>query len=157
MTARVRTVLLATDLTPASDAATATAIELALQLAANLLVLHVLDPRHGLLRGVSPQRRRPVEDREDMTQKLQGVVASARATGVVATFLVWDGEAAPTILAAATAEDADLIVLGTRSRGPFGRLLGSVSDAVLRQADVPVLVVRPGQTVPSPSPVAEPA
>lgn len=74
---------------------------------------------------------------------MQAIVAAARVAGVAATFLVWDGEVASTILAAATAEGADFIVLGTRSRGSVGRLLGSVSDAVLRRADVPVLVARP--------------
>jgi len=40
---KIRTVLLATDLTPTSDAATAQAIELAASLRARLLVVNVID------------------------------------------------------------------------------------------------------------------
>jgi nucleotide-binding universal stress UspA family protein len=144
MTHATRTVLLATDLTAASSEATTRAIDLAVQLGARLLVLHVIDPRHGLLRAVgSGHAPRPVEEREDRSLSLGTVVAAARSAGTTATFLVWDGDAADSILAAAEAEGADLIVMGTRSRGPVGRLLGSVSDQVLRRAPVPVLVVRP--------------
>ena len=43
----------------------------------------------------------------------------------------------------ATAERADLIVLGTHGRGGLGRaLLGSVADRVVRMAPCPVLTVR---------------
>jgi nucleotide-binding universal stress UspA family protein len=140
--ARYGTILLATDLTPASAAATDHAIELASQLGARLLVVNVIDPHHGgLLRPLI--RVRPVEEREDRAAAAQDVVDRARAAGARATFLVWDGDPGDGILAAAEAEGADLIVVGTRGRGPVGRLLGSVSDAIVRQASVPVMVVRP--------------
>jgi nucleotide-binding universal stress UspA family protein len=137
----VETILLATDFTSASAEATARAIELAAQLRARLLVVNVVDSRRGLLRGVVASR--PVEEREDRTAAASAIAAQARASGAPASFLVWDGDAAAGIIAAAEAERADMIVMGTRSRGPVGRLLGSVSDAVLRASTVPVLVVRP--------------
>ena len=41
-----------------------------------------------------------------------------------------------------SSHDVDLLVLGSHRRGPLGRaLLGSVSDAVVRAAACPVLVV----------------
>jgi nucleotide-binding universal stress UspA family protein len=47
------------------------------------------------------------------------------------------------ILATATAVDADVIAMATRARGTLGRLLfGSVAEAVLREAPLPVLLVR---------------
>ncbi len=136
------TVLLATDLTSASGAATDQAIELAAQLGARLLVVNVIDPRRaGLLR---PRGRvRPVEEREDRAAAAQEVVDRARQAGARATYLVWDGDPGDGILAAAEAEQADLIVVGTRGRGAMGRMLGSVSDHVVHRARVPVLVVRP--------------
>jgi nucleotide-binding universal stress UspA family protein len=136
------TILLATDLTPVSAAATEHAIELAAQLSARLLVVNVIDPRRGgLLRPLG--RVRPVEEREDRTMAAQDVVDRARQAGARATYLVWDGDPGDGILAAAEAEGADLIVVGTRGRGAVGRMLGSVSDRVLHRAQVPVLVVRP--------------
>ena len=139
---RFSTVLLATDLTPASSDATDEAIGLAAQLGARLLVVTVIDSRrNSLLRPLA--RPRPVEEREERSMAVSGIVERARMAGARAAFLVWDGEPGDSILAAAEAEKADLIVVGTRRRGTVGRLLGSVSDAVVHRATVPVLVVRP--------------
>lgn len=136
------TVLLATDLTSASSDATDEAIGLAAQLGARLLVVTVIDsPRNSLLRPMA--RPRPVEEREERVVAANGIAERARLAGARATFLVWEGEPSESILAAAEAEKADLIVVGTRGRGTVGRLLGSVSDAVVHRARVPVLVVRP--------------
>ena len=53
------------------------------------------------------------------------------------------GPAADAILAAAAALDADLIAMATRGRTGLNRLLfGSVAEAVLREAAVPVVLVR---------------
>ena len=134
--------MLATDLGAASARATDQAIDLAAQLGARLVVVNVIDPgRGGLLRPLA--RVRPVEEREDRSAAVQAVVRRARSVDVAATFLVWDGDPGDGILAAADAERADLIVVGSRGRGTVGRLLGSVSDAVVRRASVPVLVVGP--------------
>lgn len=47
------------------------------------------------------------------------------------------------ILAAADAEDAQMIVMGTHGRGFLGRvLMGSVAQRVLTEAKVPVLLVK---------------
>ena len=53
------------------------------------------------------------------------------------------GDPATEILAARKRADADLIVMGTHGHGGLRRLvLGSVTDAVLRQATCPVLTIR---------------
>ncbi len=140
---RIGTVLLATDLTAASSTATEQAIDLAIQLGARLLIVNVMDlGRGGLLRHREPIR--PVEERRDRAEVAQEIAERARISGADATFLVWEGDVGDGILAAAEAEHADLIVVGSRGRSGVGRsLLGSVSDLVVRRARCPVLVVRP--------------
>ena len=137
---RIETILLATDLTSASSAATAEAIELAVRLRARLLIVSVLETVKA---GVTRRGVRP-EVREVRARQVQAVVNQARASGANASYLVWEGEAGDAITAAAEAEGADLIVVGTHGRSTVGRfLLGSVSDHVVHHAGCPVLVVRP--------------
>ena len=57
--------------------------------------------------------------------------------------MVRRGEPTAEILAGARAADADLIAMTTHGRSGLGRLLfGSVAEAVLRQADIPVFLMR---------------
>jgi nucleotide-binding universal stress UspA family protein len=53
------------------------------------------------------------------------------------------GDPATVIVHTAHQLAADMIVIGTRERSGVGRLLGSVSESVIRNAESPVLVVRP--------------
>jgi nucleotide-binding universal stress UspA family protein len=141
--AALETVVLATDLGRPSEAATAQAIGLAIGLKARLLVLNVVDQRRGRAIG-GPGKIRPVEEREARALAAREVVQRARAAGADARFLVWDGDVAEGIVAAADAEHANVIVMGTRGRAGVERsILGSVSDAVIRSAHCPVMVVRP--------------
>jgi nucleotide-binding universal stress UspA family protein len=138
--ARIETILLATDASAASGAAEGQAIELAARLAARLVVLSVVT-------GPSAQR-------ETRQLAVERIVQRARREGADASGLTWAGDPGESIVEAAEAEGADLIVVGTHERGAVGRLfLGSVSDYVVRHARCPVLVVRPTR-VAAPSGVA---
>lgn len=140
--APVRRVLLATDLSPASQTATAEAIALAKRESAYLIVLSVVDPR-GLRLPGGLFLRRLDQERADVIEGTQRIVARARAAGAAATFLVWDGDPAETIVAAAESEDADVVVLGSHGRGRIGRMiLGSTSARVSQEARRQVIVVR---------------
>lgn len=140
----IRTILLATDLSPSATSAALYAMELASQLDALLVVASVIDTI-GSVVGVGSRIDQLRGEREE---QVQGIVGRARAAGANATFLVWQGEPGPTIIAAAEAERADLIVLGTHGRQGLTRfLLGSVSDHVVRHARCPVLVVRAAATI----------
>lgn len=145
--------LVATDLGPASEAAVDRAIKLARGLDARLLVVSVIDARKLRLPG-GPFSARIDQVREEREEAVVAIVAQARGAGVPARSLVWEGDAGESIVEAAVAEAADMIVVGTHGRGSVGRfLLGSVSEHVVRHAPVPVLVVRP--SIPSP-PVRQP-
>jgi len=132
--------MLATDLGPASAAATDHAIEITSRLEARLLVTSVVGPEGQKRDGPG---RRIDQVRAGLEAGVQSIVQRARAAGTVATFLVWEGDPGEAIVNAAEAEDVDLIVVGSHGRGPVERfLLGSVSDFVVRHAGCPVLVVR---------------
>ena len=142
---RISTVLLATDLSPVSQDATIEAVELCRALSASLLVLNVIDAGQGF--GIkfrpSTPRSRLDQLRAEREQKLLGIVEQARGVGVHATFLVWTGEPGQSIVSAAEAENADLVVVGTRALDRAGRfLLGSVSDYVVNHSTCPVLIAR---------------
>jgi nucleotide-binding universal stress UspA family protein len=136
----IRTVLLATDLTPASEAATTQAIGMAASLGARLLVVNVIDQSGPVsaLATVRVDQQRAIRE-----GPLLQIVNRARARGVDAAFLLWTGEAGQGIVAAAEAEGADMVVVGTRGLDRAGRfLLGSVSDYVVYHSSCPVMVAR---------------
>lgn len=137
----VRRILLATDLSPASEGATAQAIDLARALRANLLIVSVIDPA---TRGAPGGRVERMDQRRAAREAAaQALVVRGREAGVAVSFLVWEGEPGPAIVEAAGAEGADLVVVGSHGRGRVGRfLIGSVSDYVIRHATAPVLIVR---------------
>jgi nucleotide-binding universal stress UspA family protein len=136
--AHIETILLATDVSRASEAAEEQAIELAARLGSRLVVVSAVSG--------SPQVR------SSRQLAVERVVQRARAGGATAAGLTWDGDAGEAVVEAAAAEHADLIVVGTHARGAVGRLfLGSVSDHVVRHAGCPVMVVRPTHVLSSSS------
>ena len=91
-----------------------------------------------------------VDDVEQLRARAEEYLASVatglRARGVRATMQVRFGNAVGEILAGAREADADLIAMTTHGRGGLGRLLfGSVAEAVLRQAEIPVFLMRQTQ------------
>lgn len=131
--AGIRRILLGTDLSRASEAASNQAIDLANDLSAELVILHVT--AEGMLqRGLDAGRE----------QEARALTQRARDTGIRTTFLTWPGDPGQSIVDAARGEEADLIVVGSHGRGTMGRLLlGSVSQHVVANARCPVLVSRP--------------
>jgi nucleotide-binding universal stress UspA family protein len=88
-----------------------------------------------------------VEDVEkraaDAREYLAPLAARLTAAGVRARIEVRRGEPVTEILAGAREAGADLIAMTTHGRSGLGRLLfGSVAEAVLRQTEVPVFLMR---------------
>ena len=140
-TRSIRRILLATDLSATSDGASSQALDLARDLAAELLVVSVIDPTNG---AVADRPAGRVDQlRADRELVARGLVTRGRESGVRVTFLIWQGDPGEAIVDAARSEAVDLVVVGSHGRGSMGRLLiGSVSDHVVRHAPCPVLVVR---------------
>jgi nucleotide-binding universal stress UspA family protein len=77
-------------------------------------------------------------------QQLEPLVKRVRDAGVRCEVVVRPGLAADQVLAFLREREIDRIVMGTHSPGPIGKLLvGSVAEAVLRTAKVPVYIVGP--------------
>jgi nucleotide-binding universal stress UspA family protein len=63
---------------------------------------------------------------------------------------VVSGEVAPTLCHLAGGGHYDLVVMATHGRSPFGRFwLGSIADDMIRHANLPLLLVRPGDEEPN--------
>ncbi len=137
----LETILFATDGSAASEPASEQAIDLAVQVEARLLVVGVVNTS-----SKQPSERPDAlvpDSKASLSAKAQGIVQRAKAAGADASFLVWEGDPGPAIVAAADAESADLIVVGSHGRSGVQRfLIGSVSDFVVRHAHCPVMVVR---------------
>jgi nucleotide-binding universal stress UspA family protein len=135
-------ILLGTDFGPVSAAAERAAIGQAGEAGVPLLAVHAIDTRRLRLPG-GRFRMRVDQAREARQRDAAALVERARALGVEATVLIWDGDPASCIIDAAQAEGAAQIVLGSHGRGRIGRAIaGSVSAAVREQAACPVAVVR---------------
>jgi len=71
---------------------------------------------------------------------LDALVAPARARATVRS-IAEPGPPGEALLRVAEREAADLVVVGSRGLGGTARQLGSTSDAVVREASLPVVVV----------------
>ena len=136
-------ILLATDFSPASVAAGRVALELASELGAALCLLHIAEPpmlgpgQAGLAGEIDAGYQRA----EASLLELQ---ATATELGLTCEAHLAHGPAAPGILAAMSKYKASLAVLGTRALRGLERLcFGSTAEAVLRQAECPVITVGP--------------
>jgi nucleotide-binding universal stress UspA family protein len=81
--------------------------------------------------------------RQEAEEYLAPISAALRSQGVDTAWAIRRGRAAEEILAAARESGASLIAMATHGRTGLGRLLfGSVAEAVLRHAPVPVFMIR---------------
>ena len=81
--------------------------------------------------------------RDEAAKVLTPVRAFFKQAGLSAEFISLTGHAAEGIVKVANQNRADLIVMGSHGHGAWaGLALGSVSNQVLAQSKVPVLIVR---------------
>lgn len=138
----VRRILVATDLSGASEPVIAAAADIAHLAHADLLVLHVFTPEDYV--EVQRDSGLALDEYMDRLRTMaRHQVEQAGGSGDRVRVEVLQGESIPReILAVAAAREVQMIVLGTRGRTGLRRLLlGSVAEEVLRHAACPVLVV----------------
>jgi nucleotide-binding universal stress UspA family protein len=135
-------ILLGTDFGPVSVAAERAAIRAAAERGADLVVVHAIDP--GRLRMPGGRWRQRFDQARDARERdAAELIERARAEGVDARVLIWNGDPATCLVDAAMAEGAERIVVGSHGRGRIGRaIIGSVSAGVTTRALCPVEVVR---------------
>jgi nucleotide-binding universal stress UspA family protein len=139
-------ILCAVDFTETSIAGLEYALALAEEANAELTLLHVIEVPPELKTPPQPpdfcvDHIRAVAERECVT-RLRALVPEAAADYCSIKTEVIDGGATRQILRIAAGHDSDLIVLGVHDRKAFDLLIfGSDSNAVIRDASCPVLVV----------------
>lgn len=137
-----KNILVATDFSELGRAALDEAARLAEKLDAKLNVVSVFT-QPNVVEAASMSRSERNQALDELRSKVAELEAQLRSSGRTASALVRLGDPAPTILSVADELDADLIVLGTHSRRGLTRLImGSTAEAVLREAEVPVLIVK---------------
>lgn len=138
----IKRIVVGVDGSDASDAGLLWATEEALRCGAELVLVHGwVYPYLGSRSSVSEPRD---EMRLDAMRVLESSASKAHelAPAVACHSIITEEGPAKAILNAA--EEADLVVVGSRGHGGFAALLlGSVSRTVLQHAPCPVAVVRP--------------
>jgi nucleotide-binding universal stress UspA family protein len=120
-------------------------LEIAGPLDMEVLLLRVVRPAIPVtIEGTTYMKVEDAETRQvDAEEYLAPVAVELRNRGVRVTTQVRRGEPTDEIVSAAKETGADLIAMSTHGRSGLGRLLfGSVAEAVLRQADIPVFLLR---------------
>lgn len=133
-----------TDYSGYSTFALDVAADLARKYHARLLILHVaetLGPANVTYGEISDSLEPEGYQRRVMADLKRQV---PNPPGVDAEYVLGEGDPAPEIARIAAARHCDLIVMGTHApHGILERLfMGTVTDAVLRQAPCPVLVTK---------------
>ena len=122
------TILFASDC-PTDEKAFCFALAQAVEFRANLIILYVLDTSN---------------DATAQKHRLEPLAERAMDLGFHSEIVVRPGLPADQILSFLREREIDRVVMGARSPGPVGKLLvGSVAEAVLRNANVPVCIVGP--------------
>lgn len=141
------TILVPTDGSPHADAAIEQALDLAERYGATLHALYVVDVNYPYADfGTAAVNWEAVtEAKENQGEQATGEVRErGEAAGVpVETEVRQSTSIHRAILDYADDHDVDLIVMGTHGRRGLDRyLLGSVTEKIVRVADVPVLTVK---------------
>jgi nucleotide-binding universal stress UspA family protein len=146
----LKTVLVPTDFSEASESALRYGKAMAEAFGASLHVVHVMEDllAHAWAAEVyvssMPQLRDEIE--KESQQRLGTLLTDGERKALRAETALLAGNPFLEIIRYAKTHGVDLIVMGTHGRGPIAHmLLGSVAEKVVRKSPCPVLTVREAQ------------
>jgi nucleotide-binding universal stress UspA family protein len=127
------------------------AVSIARRAEASIRLVHVMQPFVEMVPELTAYQG-PIEAeyREEKDRYLKGMAERVReASGVPVSTILLEGEIPATLRETASDGKADLIVMTTHGRGPLARFwLGSVTDQMVRESPVPLLLVHPEREAP---------
>jgi nucleotide-binding universal stress UspA family protein len=135
--AEFKTILYATDFSPAAERGAAFAFALAQEHRAKLLLLHVSSPKEGLT------ERDLVFERESIVHTMKELIPTDYELTCQQQFHLAFGEPVEQILRVAQESKADLIVIGAKKQGSLaGHIPHTKASRIVCGAKCPVLTVR---------------
>jgi nucleotide-binding universal stress UspA family protein len=146
----IKSVLVPTDFSEASETALSYGKAMAEAFGASLHLVHVMEDllAHAWAAEVyvasAPNLREEIE--RESRLRLETMLPEPERERLQARVALLSGSPFIEIIRYAKANDIDLIVMGTHGRGPIAHmLLGSVAEKVVRKSPCPVLTVRDAQ------------
>ena len=137
--------LAAIDLSESSEIIIKETVKLASRLSAEVHLIHVVDPEPeflGLDYGPKSSRVHLSNKIKKERNKLRKLAEEYSTVDILLKPLSVQGPTAETIITESRKLDFDMIIIGSHGRGAVHHLLvGSVSEEVLRNSPIPVLIV----------------
>lgn len=141
---QLKSVLIATDFSPASEKPLHHALAIARHYGAKLYVVHVVPALGYLMAGPEPLAVATEEAKNDALQLERELVGNGSLKGLDREFIVRQGDVWEQLHSIITEKGIDLVVLGTHGRRGIEKVvLGSVAEEVFRHANCHVLTVGP--------------
>ena len=143
LTIQPRQMVLPIDFSDCSIDAYEYGVQMAKWFDASLTLVHAIEP---LSYSLDFSLTHPLEEkanRKKVEQRLQALTAVLTEEGLSARYELMEKHSVEAILEAGSAQQADLLVMGTHSRKGLSRLiLGSTTSKVLRHSPYPILTVK---------------
>ena len=148
---RLKSVLIATDFSEASEKPLRHALAIARHYGAKFYLLHVVTSLGFTLVGPDAVSAATEAVRRDARQLEGTLIQNGALAGLRHEVIVCQGDVWKELEKVVRQEQVDLLVIGTHGRRGFGKLfLGSVAEQIFRHADCLVLTVGPGSFPSSP-------
>ncbi len=141
----MKNILVPVDFSKATDRILEVTANMAKAVEASVTVMNVA-PREPDIFGRQLTRKvitEPVpEDVQERYDQLEACAKRLEDEGVTVKSLLVRGDRVPAIMREVASEKADLVIMGSHGRGGlYKRIVGSVSEGIMREADCPVLII----------------